>query len=549
MRMLSYCALFIVLFGFPNIGFSQNDNSSFAFLVEEESSLFTCEDGFGTLTYQLTGDDPGQYTYYWTHGPQELSLSNLEPGTYTFVVTDFFGCAQTFTEKIEYGEECQYAYIQKKEGCCTELLYLKVLDQFNSTIPESELTIVWSDGSDEGLSRHVPRDTPGNYCVTITYQIDGYCCYVEHCFVVLADLKCADFFFPDGLIINELNRNADGGGQFVELLVVGNCLCKSHVDIRGFIIDDNNGYLVPGGSEIFGYNKELVGISGGFLAFSQNESWSQVPIGSLIVIYDVGSPLHIIPADDPKDSDEDLVYIVPVNNASYLTAKNGIWNHDDKELEYGGDEAVLSWEVLRIDETTDGVQVRQPGGEYFHGLGIGTSEYVGENNFSLYKPEVSSSNVHCIFHYTNYQEKDHYTCYSSSENLQTPGVANSSDNLKLLDQIKNCLLPGSTAGNGSSKREADDQVPVHPEKLTAFPNPFYKNISIEYEAVEEGEIEIEILDMAGRRIFQSSYDCKVGANHQVLEVGDYLGSGIFNLTYRYPSGHQGHVRLVSIHPE
>ena len=46
-----------------------------------------------------------------------------------------------------------------------------------------------------------------------------------------------------------MNRSADGTGQFVEILVLGNGECGETFDLRGFIVDDNNGLLIPGNTQ------------------------------------------------------------------------------------------------------------------------------------------------------------------------------------------------------------------------------------------------------------------------------------------------------------
>ena len=44
----------------------------------------------GEVKFELNGDE-SFFTYYWEHGPTDLCLTGLEPGTYTLVVIDFFG--------------------------------------------------------------------------------------------------------------------------------------------------------------------------------------------------------------------------------------------------------------------------------------------------------------------------------------------------------------------------------------------------------------------------------------------------------------------------
>ena len=56
--------------------------------------------------------------------------------------------------------------------------------------------------------------------------------------------------YSQQLIINEVSQGS-GNGEYVELLVMGTLSCQQTttpcIDIRGYVIDDNNGYFAAGG--------------------------------------------------------------------------------------------------------------------------------------------------------------------------------------------------------------------------------------------------------------------------------------------------------------
>ena len=114
-----------------------------------------------------------------------------------------------------------------------------------------------------------------------------------------------------GLLINELSQGTGGAnsGEYVELLVYNGGTtesCQTCLDLRGWIMDDNNGYF--GGGSGFG-------IGAGALRFANVPEWECVPLGTLILVYDElydfaanGRPL---PPDDLVGNDGNCLYVLP----------------------------------------------------------------------------------------------------------------------------------------------------------------------------------------------------------------------------------------------
>jgi hypothetical protein len=143
--------------------------------------------------------------------------------------------------------------------------------------------------------------------------------WVDTCIFVPANPKCKYVIQKASILVNEINRRADGEGQYVELLVVGNGECGDSMDIRGFHLDDNNGYLIPGNSYVNAFNSNLIGINPGFLTFTWSPVWGAVPNGSLIVVYDErGVKESSMPEDDPDDVNQDGVYVVAANDPQFF---------------------------------------------------------------------------------------------------------------------------------------------------------------------------------------------------------------------------------------
>ncbi|MCC6540766.1 MAG: hypothetical protein IT225_00950, partial [Flavobacteriales bacterium] len=117
------------------------------------------------------------------------------------------------------------------------------------------------------------------------------------------------------VIIQEVSNGPAGSMEYVELLVVPDtpadpCIPATCLDLRGWMIDDNNGY--------HGSN----GVAQGAARFSDHLLWSCVPVGTLITIYNAEDPNPALPPDDVDLSDGDCSIVIPSSDPSLLTYTN-----------------------------------------------------------------------------------------------------------------------------------------------------------------------------------------------------------------------------------
>ncbi|OJW82636.1 MAG: hypothetical protein BGO69_05990 [Bacteroidetes bacterium 46-16] len=191
-------------------------------------------------------------------------------------------------------------------------------------------------------------------------------------FAIRFSLLAFALFLPAALYaqlrINEVSQGASGSKEYVELVVVGTRTCSdSCADLRGWIIDDNNGWLGAGSGQ---------GIATGCSRFASDANWSCVPYGSIILIYNDGDPNPAITQpDDPTDSDHDHVYILPASSAyferhtsspvspsmvNYVYPATGFIN--------GGD-----WSTLSLNNNGDAFIVTSPSdlSQAYHSFGYG----------------------------------------------------------------------------------------------------------------------------------------------------------------------------------
>ena len=116
--------------------------------------------------------------------------------------------------------------------------------------------------------------------------------------------------FSQQLLINEISQGT-GAKEYVEFVVAGNPNCDINVpclDLRGVVIDDNNGYFAAGSG---------TGIATGAVRFADITFWSCIPQGTLILVYNNTDVNTAIPADDLTMADGNCSLIIPINSTLF----------------------------------------------------------------------------------------------------------------------------------------------------------------------------------------------------------------------------------------
>ena len=260
-----------------------------------------------------------------------------------------------------------------------------------------------------------------------------------------------------GLIINEFSNGITGSGseEYYEFVVAGQC--GALVDIRGFILDDNNGTFTTPAS----YSGTGSGIAQGHFRFSNDAQWASIPVGSLIVIYNAADRNPALPADDPSDLIlVDSLYVVPHTSTLFesCTAFPTPTSPDSVYIPCtyasGG-----AWSPLGIRNSGDAIQVRSPNGDYFHGISYGGAEMSGgPDNTKLFTG--SGSGIVGWFNTGDFRDIAQWSSGNAPAN-ETPGLPNNAANLAWLRAMRD-----TTTSNCP--------VTVLPVELSAFSG---KNIS------------------------------------------------------------------------
>ncbi len=247
--------------------------------------------------------------------------------------------------------------------------------------------------------------------------------------------------YSQGLIVNEVSNGTSGSKEYMEFLVVGTP-CTT-VDIRGFIIDDNNG-LDDLTCQGFGTTSASAGVAPGHVRFKNISRWSAIPVGTIILIYNSADKNSAITlSDDPTDSNVDSVYIVPISdsglevNTTLPTATSPV-NCSYSPATYSSASST-SWTPISLRNTGDAAQVRNPDGSYFHGLSYGTAANNmtgGPDGLKILNADLGGKVIY--FNCDNYRLSSNFTSANAGTSAETPGRANSTLNANYIKYLK-CL--------------------------------------------------------------------------------------------------------------
>lgn len=239
------------------------------------------------------------------------------------------------------------------------------------------------------------------------------------------------FCFGQGLIVNEISNGDSGTKEYFELVVIGSSTNPTgFVDLGGWIIDDNNGDFE--GTSTTGIATGHIRINPGYL--------SSVKPGSIILIYN-SAELSFI--DDPNDANNDLVYIIPIddisldNNNTNPSTTNSSYNLSV----YG---ALKSWVRIGLRNSGDVGQVRKPDGTFFHGFSYGDVlnpfptfpiEFGGGNSFNVRTGSGTDRNYN--FSCGDFTNQLNFYRGTVSLGDETPGQPNNSDNQCFINNLRN----------------------------------------------------------------------------------------------------------------
>jgi gliding motility-associated-like protein len=175
--------------------------------------------------------------------------------------------------------------------------------------------------------------------------------------VLVLSLFSCSISFAQSIVINEVSQGSSGNQEYVEFLVTGPTLVNCTdtppcIDLRGYIFDDNNGFLN-------GFPTTGVGIAAGACRFSNDPFWACIPAGTLIVIYNDADPNTSLAPQDLTMADGNCMINVPVSSALF-EKHTTLPSSANSSYSVGGWVAGGSWTNISMANAADGFQIYAP---------------------------------------------------------------------------------------------------------------------------------------------------------------------------------------------
>ena len=255
------------------------------------------------------------------------------------------------------------------------------------------------------------------------------------------------YFFSNSqtILINEFSQGESGNKEYVELLVIGQEKC-SVVDIRSWVVDDNNGD--------FGSSN----INRGHIKFTEDILWSRILSGTMIILYNAeDTSLALKSFGTLLDTDpNDFLIVLPVGcvgtpvqcpTSLLITSVSNIptVTNSSYNIPFTTIAPTFKWNtVLPFNNTSDAIQLRRQDGTFVHGISWG--------NINLLHPDLvvygtnrlwfnTAANTYSLTNQYSYDFKDKRNWTAST--IKSPGIPNSLQNQEFVNNYKvdnDCVL-------------------------------------------------------------------------------------------------------------
>lgn len=254
--------------------------------------------------------------------------------------------------------------------------------------------------------------------------------------LVLISCAFTSFLSAQSLRINEVSQGPSGSKEYVELLVTGPALtnCSDQpqcLDLRGWILDDNNGYFSNG--VLTG-----TGLAAGAIRFANMPFWSCINPGTIILIYNDNDINAAVPTIDQDINDGNCTLILPVSSGLFEKHESA---PSTTSMAYAttGWTSGGSWTPISMANGDDSFQVYAPTNTTVpvHGVSWGNNN---SNNYIYFSGSASGK----VFSAVSGTDLDVQANWASDlvASGQTPGVPNSTANSALVGGMNlNCSAP------------------------------------------------------------------------------------------------------------
>lgn len=235
------------------------------------------------------------------------------------------------------------------------------------------------------------------------------------------------------LVINEVSQGSSGSLEYVELLVLQDATCPNAcIDIRNWIIDDNNGYFASGSG---------TGIATGVMRFDNVEYWSCISPGTIILIYNESDVNPHIPISNPPDCTIILPGDSPLlDRHSSQPSSTGSGSYAG--LTWGD---AAQWSSISMSNSNDSYQVVAP-----YDLTVPHHAVSWGNNTTGTIISFTGSAAGDVFYMANTNNDDPYAdnnwlsgaaTNNASTTEETPGYPNNAANTTWINTLNNNCTP------------------------------------------------------------------------------------------------------------
>lgn len=247
--------------------------------------------------------------------------------------------------------------------------------------------------------------------------------------------------FSQQLIINEISQGT-GSQEYVELLVIGTPTCQLPVpcvDLRGYVIDDNDGTFASGSG---------TGIASGAVRFANDPFWSCIPQGTLIVVYNSNDVNPALPPNDLSTTDGNCTLIIPINSVLFEGQSVSPTSSNPTYPTTGWLAGGAAWNQIAMSNSNDSFQTRlnASAGTFIHAVNWGNNT----TNSLIYFPSAGGN----VFYMTNTTGinpllQSNWAQGSVGVN-ETPGVPNTPENAAFIASMNPECGPGSLVVSASA---------------------------------------------------------------------------------------------------
>ncbi|MDG1840761.1 MAG: gliding motility-associated C-terminal domain-containing protein [Crocinitomicaceae bacterium] len=278
--------------------------------------------------------------------------------------------------------------------------------------------------------------------------------------LLLALFNLDHFYYSQKLILNEISQGSSGGKEYVELLVVPTGNCHNCIDLREWIIDDNNGFFSGGPSS-------GVGIAPGAIRFSNNLYWSCISTGTLITIYNDADMNPQIGQIDTLLDDGNCNLIIPISSTLFerhsSTPNNSSSSYSNSGWTQGGD-----WWSIGMSNSNDSFLTLDPSNPttIVHSVSWGNNN----TNNTIYFNGSASGKVYSFKNQISNDPDNQANWVSElcSTGAETPGQPNNLENSSFIAYLNNncsSINPNPTTST-SSLTICSSQLPYNWNGLT-----------------------------------------------------------------------------------